>query len=302
MLCDLEIGGFRLGENLVETWVVLIVLATVFIGLLSSIPFYLLYQKPNYELWRWKFNPRFPPPEKVKDEIQKSGLGLLVATLPPALCLYLTKHGMTKGYCGFEEEGHGVEAAIRQYLITWAMGDIFHWSYHHFGHSYEAAWKVHSSHHKYHNPTPFAVIADDLIDQGARAFPMLAIPLIMEINLDVFFLLQWGLMFYSYGIFLHCGYEAPLHFLGAHQPIFNTSYHHYLHHSVSTNKRPYFTGFWVQFWDHIFGTTYPGDCLCAVCAQKHGKRSLEEFEKIEKPDYSVLLHPSFWLKTASDQQ
>ena len=37
-------------------------------------------------------------------------------------------------------------------------------------------------------------------------------------------------------------------------------------------------------------------CFCSKCSRKQGQRSVEKWKALEKPDYSVLLKPSFWVE------
>ena len=42
-------------------------------------------------------------------------------------------------------------------------------------------------------------------------------------------LLRYGLFFYTYGVYLHCGYEHS--FISPHNGVINTSFQHYAHHA-----------------------------------------------------------------------
>jgi len=46
---------------------------------------------------------------------------------------------------------------------------------------------------------------------------------------------------------------------------------------------------------------YDKDCFCAKCSCAKGERTLEAWQKIDKPDYSVLLQPSFWLSSPAQK-
>lgn len=163
------------------------------------------------------------------------------------------------------------------------------------GHTAQYFWSHHRDHHKFSNPSPFAVIADGILDQTVRALPLLIFPLVMPINMDILFF-TFAAFFYGYGVYLHCGHE--LDWPDAHHPIINSSFQHYLHHSISVYDRPLHTGFFVKCWDIFFGSVYenmqPANCLCAKCCCRRGERTTEQFDKVQKPDYSVLLNPSFW--------
>jgi hypothetical protein len=95
-------------------------------------------------------------------------------------------------------------------------------------------------------------------------------------------------------VYLHWGYEVE--WLSAHNPIINTSFQHYAHHAKSIIFKPYHCGFMFKCWDQLFGCVYDGKCFCAHCAREQGLRTRAHFEKVEIPDYSVLLEPSFWLQ------
>jgi lathosterol oxidase len=48
-------------------------------------------------------------------------------------------------------------------------------------------WEIHRHHHKFYNPSPFAVIADEAPDQLVRALPLLVLPIVMPMNMDLLF-------------------------------------------------------------------------------------------------------------------
>lgn len=102
------------------------------------------------------------------------------------------------------------------------------------------------------------------------------------------------MFFYGYGVYLHWGFE--LSYPDAHHPILNTSFQHYLHHTVSGRNRPYHTGFFFKIWDQLFESIYPDEkCFCVKCQFKQGKRTFEHYLNIPKPDYSPLLNLHFWI-------
>ena len=180
------------------------------------------------------------------------------------------------------------------------------------------------------NPSPFSVIADEWADQFVRTYvkylvyttlhlylylrlmhcctifpnnnyhyhyhrwPMILIPCILPINMDLLFGV-YTLLFYGYGVYLHWGHELAL--LPAHNPIFNTSYHHYIHHAVSARGRPIFTGFFFKIWDQLFFTTEANVDRKCTCVECRPKRSDVEWKKVLKPDYSVLLSPAWWMSS-----
>lgn len=260
--------------------------------------FYLFYVHPTYGKWKWKSNPKYPPAEKVRAEVIEMTKGMLSATLCPSLSLYLAQNGYSKAYCGVAEE-YGWGYLTLSFFALVAIADFWEFFYHWCGHKFDSMWAIHRHHHKFWNPSPFAVIADEYADQFARALPLLLFPLAVPLNMDMLFF-TFGVFFYAYGVYLHSGHE--LSYPDAHHPILNTSYQHYWHHARSSKGTPYYTGFFVKFWDKMFGSVYPGDCGCVKCEQEKGNRSEEKWAEVQKslPDYSVLLSASFWLNGVVD--
>jgi len=290
MLCEInQHAGSFLG-----TWVYLSFLETIFLFAVSTPAFYHYYARRNitYEKWIYKSNPKYPTPAKVRDEIFQMLKGMLCATVCPALSLHLASHGYSNAFCGWGDRS--LYYHIGTMIFTWMVSDFFEFAYHRLGHVDVKWWNHHRHHHVFHNPSPFSVIADEPIDQFFRSSPLLVLPLLIPINMDALFLL-FGLFFYIYGVYLHCGYEHS--FISPHNGFINTSFQHYAHHARSSMNTPYHCGFFFKIWDQLFGTLYPESkgCFCAECARKNGERTVEEFNKVKLYDYSVLFKPSFWM-------
>lgn len=292
VLCEISEQG-----NFLTTWAALAGLGLVFTGAMSAALFRRYYWKPTYEQWRTKSSPAYPPPTMVRSEILTFLKGVAVVTIPPALALSLVSTGWSKAYCGVGDLGWGY--LIGSFFVVWIGSDFYQYWYHRLGHEWRPTWRHHKHHHTYFNPTPFAVIADESLDNLMRGLPMLFFPLLMPTNLDMLFG-TYALFFYAYGVYLHWGHE--LAWPDAHHPWLNTSFQHYLHHRSSTLRKPYSTGFFFRIWDHLFGSAPDEEvCSCAKCACERGERTPEAFARVEKPDYSVLLDPSFWLPGAGSR-
>jgi sterol desaturase/sphingolipid hydroxylase (fatty acid hydroxylase superfamily) len=279
--------------NLFTTWLALTVLTALLTLVMSGTLFRLDYWRPTFERWQFKSNPQFPKPEMVRREVLQMLKGLATATLCPALALHLVDSGWSQAYGGLGGLGWGY--LVFSFFVVWIGSDLYEFAYHQLGHRYRFWWTQHKHHHVFFNPSPFAVIADDFADQLIRSMPLLLIPMLMPVNMDMMYL-TYGAFFYGYGVYLHWGYE--LSWPNAHHPWINTAFQHYVHHAKSTLNKPMHTGFFFKLWDQLLGTTYdapPETCLCASCCARRGERSREAFERVEKPDYSPLLRPSFWL-------
>lgn len=229
----------------VALWAAMSVSGLLAMLVLSSLIFKPFYVDVTYETWQMKTNPKFPSPELVAREIIQMCKGLSVAILCPVFTLFLSKWNYSNGYCGFDDEKHGLKDALWQIFVIVSFSDLFEYCYHYLGHYSMTFWEIHRHHHKFYNPSPFAVIADEWADQFVRTWPMVIIPLMMSTNMDLLFGV-FVFLFYGYGVYLHYGFESKM--LSAHNPIFNTSYHHFIHHAHSVKGRPIFTGFFFKIW------------------------------------------------------
>ena len=328
MLCEVAALG-----NFWTTWVVLTLLGGVSITAMSGLIFARYYYAPTFSQWQRKLNPAFPTAVKVRLEILQMFKSLCAATLVPAATLYLAAHGRSRAYCGMGEGHFGLSAPaylFAQFFVFWVVSDFYEWGYHQMGHRFSFLWNVHRHHHVFYNPTPFSVISDEAYDQLVRTAPLILIPLAVPTNMDLLFA-QFAIFFYAYGVYLHWGYESD--FLSAHQPWVNGSYehceeeerghpimHHALvlttspppshththtlradyHHAYSGGSSPIYTGFFFKLWDQLVGTVAKGPCKCSRCEVDRGARSLALWEKLERPDYSVLLSPTWWVTAGAE--
>jgi lathosterol oxidase len=243
---------------------------------------------PTFERWQQQVDPtQFPSPQMVRREVLQMLKGVLSASFCPALALYLVESGWSKAYAGLG--GHSVAYLVFTFFVIWIGSDLYEWAYHRLGHTAKFWWQQHKGHHVFFNPTPFAVIADDHADQFLRSVPLLAIPLLMPVNMDLLFL-TYGTFFYGYGVYLHWGHEAT--YPDAHHPWINTSFQHWVHHAKSRLYKPMHTGFFFKLWDQLAGSVYdapPETCLCARCSVARGERTPR---RVRRDPQARLLGPA----------
>jgi len=281
-------------DSFVLIYALMFLFTLVYYGLLSGIIFRIYYVHPTYEQWRRKINPVYPAPEKVRAEIVDSVKGIVFSTFPPALALYLFKHDMTRSYCGI---GDGSLYLVGTFFAVWFLSDCYQSVHHYLGHTISSLWSTHRHHHKFYNPTPFAVETDDAVDQLVHTIPVLLIPLMLPVNLDVVFFV-YGALFLPWGVYHHLGHD--LDFLDPHHRLWNTSYKHYIHHALSHMNKPFHCGMFLSLWDELLGSVYTCEtCRCSRCARSRGERSFLAWEQVVKPDYSILLSPVFLLSGRS---
>jgi len=294
-----------IGDSFLWTWLILSFVSFVICMTLSGVLFYLYYWPSNitYEKWQRKSNPKYPSPEKVRDEIVQMCKAFLCSNVCPAVSIYSAAHQgndgssdtsgfhiTTKAYCG---PAPSPWYHVAEFIGIMLVSDFFEFFYHYCGHTFKSLWSQHRHHHKFFNPSPFSVIADEFVDQFVRASPLLLFPLLVPINMDLMFF-EFGTFFYFYGVYLHWGYEMD--WPDAHHPILNTSFQHYCHHAKGVIGKPTHCGFFFKIWDQLFRCTYEGKCFCAKCERRKGNRTKEQFELVHIPDHSKLLRPSFWIQ------
>lgn len=172
----------------------------------SSAVFIESYVYARHERWQFKTNPTYPSVSDVREEILMTIKGVIVATIPPTMTFYLTNRGFGKAYCGWEDDQYEITQGyggkfylIATFFISWIGSDWYEFFYHRLGHTKTFCWNVHRHHHAYYNPTPFAVIADEAVDQFMRALPLLIFPMAMPINMDMLFA-----MYGSFFLHLRC--------------------------------------------------------------------------------------------------
>lgn len=182
MLCEISVWS---GYNFFLTWMILTLMALVVLIVFSSLIFYHYYVKITFEKWLKKSNPKYPSAVAVRTEIILMLKGLLSATLCPAIALHLMGKNQLQGYCGVQP--YGWNYLIFSFFVIWLSTDFFEFFYHRMGHTIDACWNIHKSHHQFFNPTPFAVIADEYFDQFVRALPLVILPAIMPVNMDLLF-------------------------------------------------------------------------------------------------------------------
>lgn len=100
---------------------------------------------------------------QVRDEVVQTLKSILVATFCPALSLWLTRQGYSQAYCGVEPHGWG--HIVLSFFVIWFGTDLWEFTYHYIGHTTAFGWEQHKPHHVFYNPSPFAVIADEALDQ-----------------------------------------------------------------------------------------------------------------------------------------
>lgn len=209
----------------------------------------------NVLLARWlkgrKIRPRSPDARQMRREFLTSLRTVLVFSMFGASIWALRGTGLIDVYLDPAERGWAYFAFSVVALIV--LHDAwFYWT-HRLIHDPRLFRRVHRTHHKSHNPSPWTSysfdISEAVINGSYLTFALLLIP---ASPLAIFFFLWHMMLRNALG---HCGYEI-FPSLRSGRPLFDwmtTVTHHDLHHAqAGWNYGLYFT-----FWDRVMGTEHP---------------------------------------------
>ena len=300
-LLDLPLFGksTSAAEIVLEYFALFLILVPLTGGALGAVTihhFRQLYLKPTFETWKLKFNKKFPTVPDVSNEI----IALTKCTLATIALLAVS---VQLGLYGYSSLFDLHKATWRQNVVNFAISfwvvDFYSYFYHFLGHKIPEAWAIHRFHHKFYNPTPFGVIADDMMDQVVRAMPLLFLPLTLKT-------LNWPVLSgvfvcdMYYGTLLHSGHaNGPAAKIAdfvestTGVDLINRPLNHFLHHAISGGSTPKYCGFYVTIWDKIFGTEDKKSLKGFL--QGLETRTQKEFDTIVLPKYSELASVDHWV-------
>ena len=104
------------------------------------------HQLCTYSKWQWKTNPKFPSPEKVRDEIIQMLKGLGAAAIAPAASVIAARIGWNKAYCGSAPIDNALARGSFSYhfatgVAVILVSDFWEFYYHYLGHKYKMFWE-----------------------------------------------------------------------------------------------------------------------------------------------------------------
>ena len=209
----------------------------------------------NLFLGRWlqgrKIRPSTPPAQQMRREFFTSVRTVAVFACFGLMVYGLRKAGIADVYLDPAERGWAYFAFSLIALIV--LHDAwFYWT-HRLIHDPRLFRRVHRTHHKSHNPTPWTAYSFDISEAAINAaFVPLALIFIPAAPLAVFLFLAHMMLRNAIG---HCGYEIFPSWRSG-RPVFGwltTVTHHDLHHAqAGWNYGLYFT-----WWDRLMGTEHP---------------------------------------------
>jgi sterol desaturase/sphingolipid hydroxylase (fatty acid hydroxylase superfamily) len=216
---------------------------------------YLLLNRSGFSetALRWKTQRQPTRPDQVRGEVIDGLLSMSMVMGCMAITLWCSYNGYNQLYASPSE--YSLWAIPLGIFGVFLIMEVFEWAFHWACHQNSLLWKVHKHHHRYSNPTPFGVMADNPVDMFIKASPILWIPFLFPIW-DVALIGTFATINFLYGTYLHAGFDPPW-MPSPHSRYLVSAWHHNEHHAGSVNNN---FGFFTGFMDIAFGTRFtPAD-------------------------------------------
>ena len=196
---------------------------------------------------RWKTQRRPPTRTQVMGELKDGVLSMSMVMCSIAIAFWSYHRGYNQLYTNPGD--HPLWMIPLSILGVFLVMEVFEWAFHWACHRVPLLWAVHKHHHRYSNPTPLGVMADQPIDMLIKASPILWIPMLFPIW-DVALIGTFATMNFLYGAYLHGGFDPPW-MPSPHSRFLVSAWHHNEHHAGSVDHN---FGFFTGFMDILFGT------------------------------------------------
>jgi len=235
-------------------WPVLAVIGVGWYLLICGGLYLLLLRSPLVDAARrWKTQLRSPRPDQVRGELRDGVLSMSMAMASVSIAFWCSYRGYNQLYASPTE--HPLWVIPLGIVGVFVVMEVFEWTFHWACHRSSLLWRVHKHHHRYSNPTPFGVMADQPLDMFIKSSPIFWIPLLFPIW-DVALIGTFATMNFLYGTYLHAGFDPPW-MPSPHSRFLVSSWHHNEHHAGSLDHN---YGFFTGLMDIAFGTRLtPGD-------------------------------------------
>jgi lathosterol oxidase len=196
---------------------------------------------------RFKTQPQPTRPDQVRGEIFDGVLSMSMVMGSIAVAFWCSYQGYNGLYASPTE--YPLWYIPLSIVGVFVVMEVFEWAFHWACHRNALLWKIHKHHHRYANPTPFGVMADQPLDMFIKASPILWIPFLFPIW-DVALIGTFASVNFLYGIYLHAGFDPPW-LPSPHSRFLVSAWHHNEHHSGSLMHN---YGFFTAFLDIWFNT------------------------------------------------
>lgn len=219
-------------------------------GLLAGATWLFCYVVFRRRWFRRKVVAHFPEPAEVWREIRYSLLTQLIFSLVGVATLAAARQGWTQIYWRFN--AHSVAWFWASVALTVVLHDTyFYWTHRLMHHRKLFRW-FHRTHHRSHNPSPWAAYAFDPLEAVVQAgiFPLAVC--LYPIHPAAFGLFMlWQIV---HNVLGHNGYEIYPRWLMDTWlgKILNTPTNHVMHHEFQRGNY----GLYFNVWDRLLGTNH----------------------------------------------
>ena len=214
----------------------------------AAIAYFIFYVWKRRDWLYLKIQQRFPTPSDYQREIGYSALTSLIFGVVVWLCLGTPFHTYTRFYSNIDQYGLGW--LLLSIPLTVLVHDAYFYWIHRLMHLPGLYRKMHLTHHRSVNPSPWAAFAFHPLEAVLEAGIIPILLIIMPLHPISF--LGFVTVMLVFNVYGHLGYELfPAKLF--HHPLgkwLNTAVYHNLHHEkFKGNYGLYFT-----FWDRWCGT------------------------------------------------
>jgi lathosterol oxidase len=210
---------------------------------------YLFLHKSSYagSARRWKTQLQPSRADQVRGELFDGVLSMTMVMASVAIAFWCYYRGFNQLYASPTD--YPLWYIPVSILGVFVVMEVFEFGFHWACHRSELLWKIHKHHHRYANPSPLGVMADQPMDMLIKASPILWIPFLFPIW-DVALIGTFAVMNFLYGTYLHAGFDPPW-MPSPHSKYLVSAWHHNEHHAGSLDHN---YGFFTGFMDMLFKT------------------------------------------------
>jgi lathosterol oxidase len=212
---------------------------------------YLLLHRSGFASYarRWKTQVDPSRPDQVRGELRDGVLSMSMVMGTVALSFWCSYGGYNQLYAS--PTAYPLWYIPVSILGVFVVMEVFEWAFHWACHRNDLLWKIHKHHHRYSNPSPLGVMADQPLDMLIKASPILWIPFLFPIW-DVALIGTFATMNFLYGTYLHAGFD-PSWMPSPHSRFLVAAWHHNEHHAGKLDSN---YGFFTGFMDILFRTRF----------------------------------------------
>ncbi|NJB69891.1 sterol desaturase/sphingolipid hydroxylase (fatty acid hydroxylase superfamily) [Saonia flava] len=227
----------------IMVWIVttlLFMLRYLVVAGLFYVLFYVFFKKKE---WNQKIQHKKPRVGQIKKEIIYSLGTFIIYGSSILLFLYWIRNGKTKLYTNIDT--YGTVYLVLSIVFMVVLHDAYFYWTHRLIHHSKVFKYVHRTHHRFHNPTPWAAFAFHPLE-GMLSMGIIPI-IIFMVPYHQYALIGFISFMTLYNVFIHLGYKVSgFPYLKYQNTTMDHDYHHHKGHGNY--------GLYFNVWDKLMGT------------------------------------------------